>query len=40
MALRFLLDRYRDIAATDAPIEHRNPWMTVSVDKLPLDVRR
>ncbi|MEU7906944.1 cytochrome P450 [Actinoplanes sp. NPDC049118] len=40
VALRILLERYRDIAvATDAPVEHRNPWLMVSVNKLPLDVR-
>jgi cytochrome P450 len=40
IALRILLDRYSDISvASDAPVEHRNPWMMVSVTKLPLDVR-
>jgi cytochrome P450 len=40
IALGILLQRYRDIAvATNAPVEHRNPWMMVSVTKLPLDVR-
>jgi cytochrome P450 len=39
VALGILLQRYRDISiATDAPVEHRNPWMMVSVTKLPLDV--
>lgn len=39
VAMRVLLDRYRDIAvATDAPVEFRNPWLMVSVNKLPLDV--
>jgi cytochrome P450 len=40
VALRIMLDRYRDIAvATDAPVEYRNPWLMVSVNKLPLEVR-
>jgi cytochrome P450 len=40
VALRIMLARYRDIAvATDAPVEYRNPWLMVSVNKLPLDVR-
>ena len=40
VALRIMLDRYRDIAvATDAPVEYRNPWLMASVNKLPLDVR-
>jgi cytochrome P450 len=40
VALRIMLDRYRDITvATDAPVEYRNPWLMVSVNKLPLDVR-
>jgi predicted amidohydrolase YtcJ len=40
VALRTLLDRYRTVAvATDAPVEYRNPWLMVSVNKLPLDVR-
>jgi cytochrome P450 len=40
VALRIMLERYRDIAvATDAPVEFRNPWLMVSVNKLPLDVR-
>jgi cytochrome P450 len=40
VALRIMLDRYRDITvATDAPVEYRNPWLMVSVNKLPLDLR-
>src|SRR3954454_4386053 len=40
VALRIMLDRYRDITvAMDAPVEYRNPWLMVSVNKLPLDVR-
>jgi cytochrome P450 len=40
IALRILLERYREIrVATDAPVEHRNPWVMVSVNKLPLEVR-
>jgi cytochrome P450 len=40
IALTILLERYRDITvASDAPIEHRNPWVMVSVTKLPLEVR-
>jgi cytochrome P450 len=41
IALGILLERYRDISvAGDAPVEHRNPWVMVSVTKLPLQVRR
>ncbi|GII25828.1 cytochrome P450 [Planosporangium mesophilum] len=41
IALGILLERYREIrVATDAPVEHRNPWVMVSVSKLPLEVRR
>ena len=33
-------DRYRGITvATDTPVEYRNPWLMVSVNKLPLDVQ-
>jgi cytochrome P450 len=40
VALRIMLDRYRDITvATDTPVEYRNPWLMVSVNKLPLDVQ-
>ena len=40
VALRIMLDHYRGITvATDAPIECRDPWLIVSVNKLPLDVR-
>jgi cytochrome P450 len=40
VALRIMLERYRHIAvATDAQVEHRNPWLMVSVNKLPLDVQ-
>ena len=40
VALRIMLDRYRGITvATDAPVEYRNPWLMVSVNKLPLDVQ-
>jgi len=40
VALGILLERYRHIAvATDAPVEYRNPWLMVSVNKLPLDVQ-
>ena len=40
IALQILLDRYRDITvAADAPVEYRDPWLMVSVNKLPLDVR-
>ncbi|BEL03166.1 cytochrome P450 [Actinoplanes sichuanensis] len=38
VALRILLDRYRDIAVTE-PVEERNPWIMVSVNRLPLEVR-
>jgi cytochrome P450 len=41
VALGILLQRYRDIAvASDVPVEQRNPWVMVSVTKLPLEVRR
>jgi cytochrome P450 len=40
IALRILLERYRDIAiASDVPVEHRNPWVMVAVTKLPLEVQ-
>jgi cytochrome P450 len=40
VALRILLERYRDMTvASDAPVEHRNPWVMVSVTKLPLEVQ-
>jgi len=26
--------------ASDPPVEHRNPWVMLSVTKLPLQVRR
>jgi cytochrome P450 len=40
VALRLLLDRYRDIeVAGDEPVEHRNPWAMVAVTRLPLRVR-
>jgi cytochrome P450 len=40
IALKIMLDRYRDITvASDTPVEYRNPWLMVSVNKLPLDVR-
>jgi cytochrome P450 len=40
VALRIMFDRYRDITvATDAPVDYRSPWLMVSVNKLPLDVR-
>ncbi|MFC4066432.1 cytochrome P450 [Actinoplanes subglobosus] len=38
VALRILLDRYRDIAVAE-PIEERNPWIMVSINRLPLEVR-
>ncbi|MEX5633461.1 cytochrome P450 [Parafrankia sp. FMc2] len=41
IALGLLLARFRDIqVATDAPVEQRDPWTMVSLNKLPLDVRR
>ncbi|GAA1653813.1 cytochrome P450 [Actinoplanes couchii] len=40
IALRLLMQRYDDIALTpDAPPEFRNPFIMVSVNKLPLSVR-
>ncbi|MEV6346501.1 cytochrome P450 [Actinoplanes sp. NPDC051851] len=39
VALRILLERYGDITvAADEPVVHRNPWLMVSVNRLPLDV--
>ncbi|GAA1820458.1 cytochrome P450 [Planosporangium flavigriseum] len=41
VALEILFRRYRDIAvAGDAPVEYRNPWVMISVTKLPLEVTR
>ena len=41
IALGILLQRYRDISvASDPPVEHRNPWVMLSVTKLPLQIRR
>ncbi|MGC9668303.1 cytochrome P450 [Planosporangium sp. 12N6] len=41
IALRILLERYRDIrVADDAPVELRNPWVMVAVKTLPLEVSR
>jgi cytochrome P450 len=40
VALRLLLDRYRDIAVpADEQVEYRNPWAMVAVTRLPLEVR-
>src|SRR3954469_9907990 len=40
VALRLLLDRYRDVEVAGADqVEHRNPWTMVAVTKLPLEVR-
>lgn len=40
VALRILLDRYRDIGvATDTGVEYRDPWLMVAVNRLPLWVR-
>jgi cytochrome P450 len=40
VALDILLRRYREIAvASQESVEHRNPWVMVSVNKLPLEVR-
>ncbi|MEU8657801.1 cytochrome P450 [Actinoplanes philippinensis] len=39
LALRILLDRYRDITVA-APVEERNPFVMMSVNRLPLEVRR
>ncbi|WP_433789494.1 cytochrome P450 [Actinoplanes sp. CA-252034] len=38
VALRILLDRYRDITVV-APVEERNPWVMMSVNRLLLEVR-
>ena len=40
VALRLLLERYRDIEVDDGePVEERNPWTMVAVSRLPLQVR-
>ena len=40
VALEILLRRYREIGvASHESVEHRNPWVMVSVNKLPLEVR-
>jgi cytochrome P450 len=39
VALRLLLDRYRDVEVAGAEVEHRNPWTMVAVTRLPLEVR-
>jgi cytochrome P450 len=40
VALRLMLERYRDVeVARDEPVEHRNPWTMVAVNRLPLEVR-
>jgi cytochrome P450 len=40
VALRLLLERYRDVEVTgDEQVEHRNPWTMVAVTRLPLEVR-
>jgi cytochrome P450 len=40
VALRLLLDRYRDIAVPgDDQVEYRSPWAMVAVTRLPLEVR-
>lgn len=41
VALRILMERYSDIrVASDAPVELRNPWAMIGVNKLPVEVRR
>ncbi|GAB1691190.1 cytochrome P450 [Krasilnikovia sp. M28-CT-15] len=40
VALGIMLQRYRGISiAPDEPVEERNPWLMVSVHRLPLDLR-
>ncbi|GAB1640039.1 cytochrome P450 [Krasilnikovia sp. MM14-A1259] len=40
VALSIMLQRYRDITvAPDEPVEVRNPWLMVSVNRLPVDLR-
>ncbi|MGY1706274.1 cytochrome P450 [Geodermatophilus sp. SYSU D00697] len=39
VALRLMLQRYRDVeVAADEPVEQRNPWTMVAVNRLPLEV--
>jgi len=39
VALRLLLERYRDIEVTVDEVEHRNPFTMVAVARLPVEVR-
>ena len=39
VALRLLLERYRDIEVTVDEVEHRNPFAMVAVTRLPVEVR-
>jgi cytochrome P450 len=40
VALRLLLERYRDVeVADDEAVEERNPWTMVAVARLPVQVR-
>jgi cytochrome P450 len=41
IAMRLLLERYSDIRVRDdAPVNLRNPWAMIGVNRLPLEVRR
>jgi cytochrome P450 len=39
VALRLLLERYRDVEVADDEVRHRSPWTMVAVTSLPLQVR-
>jgi cytochrome P450 len=39
VALRLVLERYRDVEVVDDEVRHRSPWTMVAVTSLPLQVR-
>jgi cytochrome P450 len=39
VALRLMLERYRDVEVVDDEVRHRSPWTMVAVTSLPLQVR-
>jgi cytochrome P450 len=39
VALRLLLERYRDVEVAADEVQHRSPWTMVAVTGLPLQVR-
>jgi cytochrome P450 len=39
VALRMLLERYRDVEVATDEVQHRSPWTMVAVTGLPLQVR-